>query len=198
MATRTIPRDNTKINEGATTAVLLALLMISVTGSIVSADWTDGLGILLWAALGGLAIGILISQIPVREWIAQPLLLVLGLLAAALLPTFLLPNSLTFREKLLYLATRFQDWAWKVISGGTASDNLIFVIQLAFLTWVLAEFAAWFVYRRHQVWGAILMTGAAITLNLFYAAPQAGLYLGLFLLSALLLLVRMNLHALER
>ncbi len=198
MTTQAILRDNVKISEGATTAALLALLMLSVTGSVASANWTDGLGILLWAALGGLAIGMLISKVPLRGWIAHPLMLFLGLLAAALLPTFLLPNSLTFQEKLLYLATRFQDWAWKVISGGIASDNLIFVIQLAFLTWVLAELAAWFVYRRHQVWGAILMTGAAITLNLFYAAPQTGLYLGLFLLSALLLLVRMNLHALER
>jgi transglutaminase-like putative cysteine protease len=198
MTTQAIPLEEVKIGEGASTAALLALLLLSVTGSVAAANWADGLGILAWAAMGGLALGIALAKIRLRGLIAHPLMLALGGPAVAVFATSLLPNGLTFEEKLIVLQERFWVWISKVIVGGVSSDNLIFVIQLAFLTWWMAHIAAWFVYCRHQVWGAILPTGAAILLNLFYAAPQSGIYFGLFILSALLLLIRLNLHTMER
>lgn len=198
MTTQAIPLKEVKIGEGASTAALLALLLLSVTGSVDAANWADGLGILAWAAMGGLALGTALAKLRVRGLIAHPLMLALGGPAVAVFATSLLPNGLTFEEKLIVLQERFWVWISKVIAGGVSSDNLIFVIQLAFLTWWMAYLAAWFVYCRHQVWGAILPTGAAILLNLFYAAPQSGIYFGLFILSALLLLIRLNLHTMER
>jgi transglutaminase-like putative cysteine protease len=122
--------------------------------------------------------------------------LVLAVPVTILLITSLLPAALTFEEKLLLLRERSIEWFLRVAGGGSASDNLIFVIQLTWLMWLLAYTAAWFVYRRHQVWGALVPSGAALLLNLFYAG-QTDFYLGIYLLSALLLLVRTNLHALE-
>lgn len=198
MTTQAIPRDEVKIGEGVSTAVLLVLLWLSVTGSIAAANWADGLSILTWAALGGLGIGIALAKVRVRGLLAHPLMLALGMAAVALLAALLLPNVLTWEEKLIVLQERCLVWLRRVIAGDTGTDNLVFVIQLALVMWLMAYVAAWFVYRRHQVWGALVPAGAALLLNLFYAAPQTGLYFGLFILSALLLLVRLNLHAMER
>ncbi len=198
MAQTRAQTDN-KIGEGVGTFVLLLLLFFCLTGSITAADWTDGLGVLGWAVLGGIAFGWVLAKIQrVRGWFAH---LVMGLLSVPVtiaIVASLLPNSFTLEEKLFVLGDRVVIWLRRVISGGPGADSLIFVIELTLVTWLFAYCAAWFVYRRHQVWGAILPSGIAILINLFYAAPQADLYFGLYLLCALMLLVRMNLVTLEQ
>ena len=197
--TQNVSHEEIKIGEGVTTFVLLLLLFFCLTGSIAAADWTDGLGVLSWAALGGLAFGRVLAKIQrVRGLFAHLVMLLLSVPATGVIVASLLPNALTLQEKFFVLQDRGGTWFRRVLAGGSGSDNLIFVLQLTFLTWLLAYSAAWFVYRRRQVWGAILPSGIAILLNLYYAAPQASLYFGLYLLCALLLLARMNLLALER
>lgn len=185
-------------SEGVTTFLLLLLVFFSVTSSIVAAEWAEGLHILSWAALGGLGWGWLLAKIRrVSGAWAHFLAFVLTIPVTVFLTTSLLAAKLTLEEKLVVLATRVLEWCWRVAAGGSASDNLIFVMQLTALIWLIAYTAAWFVYRRRQVWGALVPSGAALLLNLFYSA-STDFYLGVYLLSALLLLIRTNLHALER
>ncbi len=198
MAARVLPRSEIKIGEGVSTAIFLALLLASVTGSIDAANWADGLGILTFAAFSGLLVGIALAKLPLRGLFAHTLSIGLCAPALALFASLLLPNSLTFKEKLIVLQERYLVWFSNIAAGKEGGDNLLFVIQLALVMWIIAYTAAWFIYRRHQVWGAILPPGIAIVFNLFYAAPQNGMYFTLYLLSALLLLVRLNLHTLER
>lgn len=191
-------RTETEPSEGTLTFVFLLLVVSSLTSSIAAAEWTDGLHILSWAALAGLSWGWLfakIRRVP-GAW-AHLLAFLLTVPVTTFLTASLLSTKLTLEEKLSILATRVLEWCQRVASGGSASDNLIFVMQLTALIWLIAYTAAWFVYRRRQVWGALVPSGAALLLNLFYAAP-ADFYLGVFVLSALLLLIRTNLHALER
>ncbi len=198
MTTQTVAREEIKIGEGISTAVLLLMVLLSVAGSIHAADWADGLGVLAWAAVAGAGFGFALAKLPVRGFLAHLAMLIFAAPATATAASALLPNALTFSEKMIVLEERFIAWTRKVIAGGTSADNLIFVMQLTILMWVLAYSAAWFVYRRHQVWGALVPTGAALLLNLFYAAPQSGLYLGIFTVSALMLIVRLNLTMMER
>jgi transglutaminase-like putative cysteine protease len=193
-----LERPEIKVGEGASTFLLLAVLLLSVTGSIDAANWTDGLSLLTWAVLGGLSLGFILAKLAVRASIAHALMLALTLPATATLASFQLPGALTFFEKIRVLQERTQVWFAKVAAGKEGSDALIFVIQLCIVMWIIGYVAAWFVYRRHQVWGAILPAGFALIINLFYALQQSGFYLIIFLLCALLLLVRMNLHALEQ
>ena len=186
-----------KVGEGVSTFFLLTLLLFSVTGSIDAANWSDGLGLLTAAALGGQVLGFVLAKLPLRGFLAHLLMLIIAVPAVAALATLLLPNVLTFGEKLIVLLERTQAWVAKVAAGKEGSDSLIFVIQLTLVMWIISYVSTWFVYRRHQVWGAILPPGFALLINLFYAVPQSTLYLVLFLLSALLLLVRLNLRALE-
>jgi len=198
-ATRTVSREEIRVGEGASTTILLYLLLLSLTGSIAAADWAEDLGLLTLAGIAGLTVGIALAKIRrLPGMIAHLLMLTLAVPGTATLTSTVLPNALTYKEKLIVLQERVQVWLTRVGGGGTGSDNLIFVMQLGLLTWMLAYFAAWFVYRRHQVWGAIIPTGLALVVNLFYAAPQTGLYFGLFILCALLLLVRLNLQTMEQ
>ncbi len=199
MTTRAFPREEIRIGEGVSTAVLLAFLLLSVSGSIVAANWADGLAITAWAALGGLALGAVLAKTRrVPGPFAHLVALALGVPATAWFVASLLPDVLTLQEKFVVLQERLLAWTREVLSGGASADNLIFVIEVSFLIWLMAYSAAWFVYRRHQVWGAILPSGAAILFNLYYAAPQTGIYFGLYILCALLLVVRLNLHSMEQ
>ncbi|MGE5265322.1 MAG: hypothetical protein ACM3S0_18240, partial [Acidobacteriota bacterium] len=186
-----------KIGEGVSTLVLLVLIMLSVTGSIASANWADGLSIVTGGALGGLVLGIALAKLPVRGRVAHPFMLVSGLPAVAFLAGMLLPDALTLDEKVIVLTERFWLWMSQATFGGVSTDNLMFVVQLAYFAWVMGYLAGWFVYRRHLVWGAILPTGLAITFNLFYAPPQSGVYFSLYILCVLLLIIRTNLHRME-
>lgn len=192
-------REETRQSEGVLTLVLLALLFVSLTGSIMAAEWTDGLRILTWAALSGLGLGWGLARLRrVRGIVAHLVALMLICLATFLLVASLLPAQLTLQAKWWVIQDRATRWFLQVASGGSSSDNLIFVIQLTWATLALAYVAAWFIYRRHQVWGALLPSGGALLLNLFYAPPQAELYVGVYLLCALLLLARLNLLTFER
>lgn len=187
------------MSEGVSTAILLSLLILSVTGSIAAAEWTENLGVVSLAAIGGLALGILFAKFQrLRGGLAHLGMLILDVPVTAWLGASTLPGLLTWHERLNILGDRVKAWVIQVARGDTATDNLIFILQLCGLMWIIAYSAGWFVYRRHHVWGAILPTGIAITINLFYAQPQAGTYLGVYLFSALLLLVRLNLQTMEQ
>lgn len=198
MATIVPPRRSTPLNEGISSAILLALMLISLAGSVTAANWVDGLGLLVEAVLLGMFVGILLAKLPVPSWLAPPLAFLFALAGSLIYPLPLLVQIEGNRERVLYMLASLRDWTIKVLNGGSASDNLIFVVQVIFFGYLFSIWASWLVFRRHQVWGAICVIGSVLLLNLFYAAPQGNVYLIFFSLSALLLVVRMNLHALEQ
>lgn len=190
------PAD-TKIGDGAGTVLLVLLLLASVTASIDAANWTDGLGVITWAVLGGFGLGWLLAETRVRGSIAHLASLLVGGPVALFSASLLLPDTLTALEKLTVLQQRFQFWYDQVSANQYGNDALVFIVQLAFLLWIVAYAAAWSVFRRHLAWGAIVPAGIALLINLFFAAPQSGLYLAVYLLCSLILLVRINLRGLE-
>ncbi len=187
-----------RVSEGMTTFIGLVFLLLSVTGSINAANWADGLGLLTWAALGGLVLAIVLARVRLGGALKHLLMPVAGVALVGLLATMLLPAGLTLLEKWILLRDRLAFWLRQVLTGEISGDNLVFVLQVGLLSWAMGYIAGWFVYRRHQVWGAILPTGAAILFNVFYAAPQTEVYLGIYILSALLLLTRLHLYGLEQ
>jgi len=197
MATIARPRRSTQINEGISAAILLALMLISLAGSVTAANWVDGLGLLAEAVLAGMLVGIVLAKLPLPGWLAHPLAILFALAGSLIYPLPLLVQIDGNRERVLFMFASLRDWTIKVLNGGSASDNLIFVVQVIFFGYLFSIWASWLVFRRHQVWGAICLIGSVLLLNLFYAQPQGNLYLIFFSLSALLLVVRMNLHALE-
>jgi transglutaminase-like putative cysteine protease len=180
--------------EGWTTGLLLAVMLMAVTTSVASANWADGVWLTPYAALGGLLFGGLVTRLRLPAWLAHPLMLLEGAFASALLASTLVqPPWATWNERMVMLETRLAKWFSAVTGGGTGTDALLFVMLLCILAWFIGYLSAWSVFRLHEPWGAILPSGAALLINLFYSLPQSGLFLMVFLLSAMLLLVRTTL-----
>jgi transglutaminase-like putative cysteine protease len=183
------------LHEGWIAGILLALMLISVTVSVASANWVEGLTQTMWAGLGGLVFGALVSRLRLNGAVA----LVLAVIVGAGFGSWLVSGYVgaqvdaTWNEKMLLIQERVDQWLVHVLSGGLGTDTFVFLCVMTALGWFLGYTAAWSVFRHHQPWGAILPAGAALLANLFYAPPQSGLYMMVFLLSALLLLVRTTL-----
>lgn len=185
---------NLKLNEGWIAALLLAIMLISVTSSIAAANWTDGLYVMMWASVGGMLFGALVARLRLNWLLAILLSLIVGAAFVALLVSFqVTPYAVNWNEKMMVIEDHLGGWLAHVIVGGIGSDAFVFVVLACAVAWLIGYGAAWSVFRLHQPWGAILPAGALLLLNLFYAPPQSGLFLMIFLLAALLLLVRTTL-----
>ncbi len=183
------------LHEGWIAGVLLALMLISVTVSIASANWVEGLHQGMYAALGGLLFGALVSRLRLNGLVALLLATVVGAAFVSWLVSAHVgaPPDATWNEKMLLIQERIDQWLARVLGGGIGTDQFVFLCVMCALSWFIGYVGAWSVFRHHQPWGAILPAGAALLLNLFYAPPQSGLYMMAFLLGALLLLVRTTL-----
>ncbi len=183
------------LHEGWVAGVLLAALLVSVTLSVVAANWTDGLEQTTWAALGGLLFGALVARVRVNGLFA----LLLATLVGAAFVMWLLkgyvnaPPDAQWNEYVILMQDRLDQWFVRVFAGGLGADWFPFLSAMCAVSWYMGYLGAWFVFRHHQPWGAILPAGAALLINTFYAAPQSGLFLMFFLLASLLLLVRTTL-----
>jgi transglutaminase-like putative cysteine protease len=183
------------LHEGWVAGLLLALMLISVTVSVASANWVDGLAQTMWAALGGLLFAALVARLRLNGILAFALAAIVGAAFVAWLVSSHVsaPFDATWNEKMLLIQERIDQWLVRVLAGGIGTDSFVFLCVMTALAWFLGYGSAWSVFRHHQPWGAILPTGAALLANLFYAPPQSGLYMMVFLLTALLLLVRTTL-----
>jgi len=170
---------------------LLTLMLLSVAWSVNAARWTEGLYVLQWMVLGGLLLGLGLSH---SRWEGLFPLFHAFLCGTAWL-TFglsrLLPEELGARERVLQLLIRFSLWLARAVAGEGGADNLIFVLLLAVLSWWLAYFAAWALYRRQRVWRAVIPAGSLMLINLYYAPSNLSVYFLFF--CALLLAMRSHL-----
>ncbi len=187
---------------GWATVLLLAVTTLTVAWSIEAAGWTDGLWTLQFIVLSGLLIGILFGS---ADWLpaslSHVLSAVLGVVwtgfVVAFVPT-LIPWEYTWGETIHEMATRLMAWFQIVRSGGVSSDNLIFVLHVGILLWLVAYLSAWTLFRLNNVWFAVLLTGFALLTNLYYSPPDLYPYSLLFLIAALLLVIRVQIWTSER
>ena len=190
--------------EGWASLLLLTLMLLTVAWSIEAADWAEGLGLLQGIVLGGIVVGFVLVRFGVPDLVAHPISLLAGLLWSVFLVGRLLdPASithrivlqdadLTWRVRAMELIYRFRAWLEVARGQGVGQDNLVFVLQMAVLIWLVSYTSVWLLFRMRHVWGAILPSGFAMLLNLYYAPPELYVWMALYLLCALLLIVRSN------
>jgi transglutaminase-like putative cysteine protease len=183
------------LHEGWVAGILLAIMLVTMTASVASANWTDGLWQATWAALGGLLFGALVARVRVNGFVGFVLA---GIVGAAFVMWLVrgfvnAPPDASWNEHVILIEDRIDQWLLRVLAGGLGTDAFVFLCIMCAIAWFIGYFGAWFVFRHHQPWGAILPAGAALLINTFYAPPQSGVFLMVFLLAALLLLVRTTL-----
>lgn len=192
-----------RLREGWITFLLLGAVILTVTGAIQRADWTDDLAILTPITFAGLFLGLLLAK-----WRRLPA--PIAHLIAIAVGFALIVNRLQTTPKLLPLADESNSWSevvrfllargrdWYAATGTTAyaDDFYLFVFGLAALMWLLSYLCTWLLFRSRWLWPALLLPATVLLVNLGYALSSVSNYLILFVICALLLVVRF--HVAER
>jgi transglutaminase-like putative cysteine protease len=179
--------------DGWLTLALLTVMVYTTIGSIESAtpSYAPGLDILTVTTLSGLVLGYLVVQ--------------QGRLPSGLVHfvAIVLGSAFAFKETadaVLHgnrglLLIHVQVWFDQVVvRKNSSSDNVVFLLFLAILSFLLAYITMWLVLRTRRPWLAALANATVLLINLnFYTADRALFFLVLFLLATLLLLVRFTL-----
>lgn len=175
---------------------LLVLLLLLMAWSVQAARWVNsGLNILYWVVLTGAAIGAALALVGWRGRYAHPYALIVGTAWVLLLTATTVPGDAGLFEKLRIIWEHTLSWVTGAISGRPLADSLVFVLQVAFLSWWLAYLAAWAVFRQGRVWRAIIPLGLVMLVNAYYYNGRQDLRpaIVLFLVFALLLIIRAQL-----
>lgn len=196
--------------EGWLSLILLILMLLTVAWSIEATNWAPGLAILQAVVLVAVLIGFVFSELPIPGAIAHLFSTIAGIGWAAFLVGRQLDlasvthrilfdeAALTWKVRLTELIYRVRTFIDIAQSEGIGNDNLVFILQMAVLIWLVAYSSAWFLFRIRSVWGAIVPSGFAMLLNLYYAPPDLYVWMAVYLLCALLLIIRSNLFLQER
>lgn len=184
--------------------VLLAALMLwSVTESLIRANWAEGMQILLLLALPGLLIGVLFARLSwLPGWLAHSLAAALGLVWTVQRIGPVLTAQVA-REHGSTLAVRLNSWtewaselmlrlvSWLRIiqAGGRGEDVVLFVLVVGLIMWTLGYLTGWMLFRSGRIWLAVVMSATVILINYTFILPKPTNLFFLFLLAAMLVIV---------
>ncbi len=175
--------------EGWTTVIFAAVLVLITVGCIQSLQWTSGSDILTATTLVGMALGfILAKQHWVPQWLADIPALALGVLFA-----FYQTARADEDGHLRVLWQHLSAWIASARAGQASSDDAIFLLFLAVLTMLLGYVSMWLIFRSRSPWLAAAANAVVLLINLNYATDDKVIYAVLFMMMALLLIVRFNL-----
>lgn len=197
-----------RLREGWSSLALLLLLLLTMAWSFVAGGLAEELSVLPWVVLIGALLGFIFAKTRMPGIWPHLLGLIVGSVCGFLLVSSLIalpraPELLGVRTTAWWaillakgqsLAQRLRDWVAIVRSGRTGTDPLPFVIQMMALNWLIAFYAAWSLFRMHWIWGTVLPAGVVTFLSVYYAPPRLLPFLVLYLLAALLLIVRSNVY----
>lgn len=171
--------------EGWLAMLFLAIAVYCVVISIVSASWVDFSYILLFSTAVGLLVGLGVAKI---QWFPQAILHLTAVLLGHWISIWLV-TAFAYHNSWLVLLQNIRS----VLSGGFASTSsvnseMVFLFYLTFLSFFLAYFGAWLIYRARLPWLVAFVYCAIMLVNLNYTKQDIS-YLLIIMLAALILLV---------
>ncbi len=172
-------------NEGWLAMLLLAIAVYSVVFSIISANWVSFSYILLFSTAVGLLLGLCIAKI---QRFPQAILHLAAVLLGHWLSIWLV-SAFAYHISWLLLLENLRS---VIISGFTSSfsanSEMVFLFYLTFLSFFLAYFGTWLIYRARLPWLVALVYCAIMLVNLNYIKQDRS-YLVIIMLAALILLI---------
>ena len=180
----------TRPADGWATVLLLALNLMVVVWSVERADWVPTpnlVALILLAMLTGLAL----SRLPLWGIALVPLGLAIGLWIVVWQLTSFQAEGMELASS-AELFERLNLWWVAAQTGSINIDREPFAFGLMCLTWLAGFFAAWVFFRLRNFWGVFVLGGAGLLSNLTYLPSEGSVYLGIYLLTALLLVARVQ------
>ena len=177
-------------SDGWISLSLLALNLIIVVWSVVHAEWVDTpnlVGVLLLGMLTGLAL----YRLPVWGILVFPIGLAVGLLTVVWQMTSFMGGEDTVTDA-GQLWDRLELWFSAVKSGNINIDQVPFAFGILAASWLCGYVAVWVFGRYRNFWGVFILGAAGLLSNLTYLPPNASVFLGMYLFTALLLIARIQ------
>src|ERR671915_130846 len=176
--------------DGWLSVVLLAFNLMVVVWSVERADWVPTPS-LVYLILLAMLTGLVLSRISLWTVLVLPVGLALGLLVIVWQLT-------SFRAEGMELANAAQLWQrlnlWFEAAQASAIsiDRVPFAFGLMVVTWLSGYLAGWVFFRYRNFWGVFVLGGAGLLSNLTYLPATASIHLAIYLLTALLLVGRVQ------
>lgn len=172
---------------------LIALVLVS-SWSLEVADWTAHLSTVALVSVFGVALGVVLARTVFSGPTSAILSACYGVLFVGWQIAGNLDPGLNLQDRYITLYYRIQRFIQVVGRGEPSDDPLIFVIAMAALYWGLGSLAGWMVFRRNNLWPAVLPSGVVILANayFYFGSANLSLYLAAYVFLALLLLTRVD------
>ncbi|NOX61525.1 MAG: transglutaminase domain-containing protein, partial [Chloroflexi bacterium] len=168
-------------------------MAVTFATSLAAAQWASGLAQIAPVAVMAVIAGTLVARSGFSARFALVYSLSVGAAAVLSSISLLAPNTLPAQQRVYYILERTGNWMYRAMIQQPVADQLVFVLFMAALTWVLAFSAAWSYFRNGRKWQTVLPVGVALLINLYYAPAHLRFYFAIYLLAAILLLVRATL-----
>ncbi len=180
--------------EGWFSFVLLALVVYSTIWCVQAVNWVDHLNLLTPLTALGLICGIVAAkQRRLPRFLVHTVAVVLSLLFA-----FWQTSGADYAGHTSALLGNMHSWFALALNGGTSSDDSIFLFLILALGFLLAYTSAWLLYRTRSPWLMLLANAVVLLINLSNIDAGYVIFLVIFLVAALLLLLRFNLYESSR
>ncbi len=177
--------------DGWLTFILLSAVVFTTISSIESVKWAPGLD----ALTGATAAGLILSYLAVQQGRLPAAFVHTVAVALGVLIAFKLTADAVLRGDRGALWRNTTVWFRRaVIDHLSSSDNSVFLLFLTILSFLLAYISVWLILHTRRPWLACLANAVVLLINLNWATDEKTvIYLVIFLLAALLLLVRFTL-----
>lgn len=176
--------------DGWIALALLALNLIIVVWSVVHAEWVETpnlVGVLLLGMLTGL------TFYRLRVW--GILLFPIGSALGVVTVVWQMTSFMTGEDAVTdagQLWDRLELWFSAVKAGDINIDQVPFAFGVLSASWLCGYAAVWVFGRYRNFWGVFLLGAVGLLSNLTYLPPNASVFLGLYLFTALLLVARVQ------
>ena len=176
--------------DGWATVFLLALNLMVVVWSVERADWVPSPNLVVLILIA-MFTGLALSRIPFWGAAVLPVGLLVGLWVITV-------QLASFQSEGMELASAFELYErlnlwWVAAQTGSISiDRIPFAFGLMCLTWLAGYLAAWVFFRHRNFWGVFVVSGAGLLSNLTFLPSEGSIYMGIYLLTGLLLVARVQ------
>ena len=183
--------------RGGWFALPIYLLLMSVYPlSLQQAEWVVTQEHFTWLVFSAVVLAILVGNGTMATRRAMTLGGLVGTIAIVLATAFASDEG-PIRERVVHLAVSVNNWITQVLAGEAATDPTVFVLFLGATVWTAAYVGTFALSRSLRPWDAILFMGFCLVVNVSMALTNLIADLVVFSLAALVLLVRLNIVALQ-
>ena len=180
-------------SDGWISLTLLALNLMLVVGSVGRAEWVTGLGTgsLISVLILGMLTGLILARLPVWGALLIPTGLGIGLLVVVWQITSFMGGESAVAGP-VQLWDRLDLWFVAAKTGDINIDPAPFAFGVMLVTWLMGYLGAWIFTRYRNFWGVFVLGGTGLLSNLTFLPPNASVFLGFYLFTALLLIARVG------